>query len=456
MVVRLVRAGVGALLLLIAVPLALAGGGLLLAMEHRAGDDTFSARLERVRADGTAVVVPDVDRLLRADAPFARGGQTTLSLSAVGSGGPLFIGLAPTADVKRYLDGRAHTSLTHVRLARGPLPVELTVEPANRTANQAADRTDPADLAGAANQAANQAADQAAANPAANDPGAVNPAANDPGAVNPGAANPDANDPEAKRPAQEKFWIARSEQRAGEARLTWSSSALRGKHLALVVMRADGRAGIDAAITARLAPAWLGPTTGGLLMLGGALFFLALITLAWPPARPALQAAAPAPAPEPLAIPAQTTPEESEESEEPKAGEPEESKAGDLGEPKAEEQPEEPQPQPHAEAEAEGEGEAAGTANERVMATLADVLKAADAEVPPPAKPEKPALDECELDRPAPEDAALEIDLPPLPAMPNIELQFTWAPLEVGDEPADTDGQPVGKAGKPAESVAMP
>jgi hypothetical protein len=54
MVVRLVRAGVGALLLLIAVPLALAGGGLWMAMEHRAADDTFTARLERLRSGGRA------------------------------------------------------------------------------------------------------------------------------------------------------------------------------------------------------------------------------------------------------------------------------------------------------------------------------------------------------------------------------------------------------------------
>ena len=45
------------------------------------------------------------DALLRADVPFARGGQTTLNLSAVGSGGPLFIGLAPDTAVQRYLDG---------------------------------------------------------------------------------------------------------------------------------------------------------------------------------------------------------------------------------------------------------------------------------------------------------------------------------------------------------------
>src|SRR4051812_49946911 len=137
MVVRLVRAGVGALLLLIAVPLALAGGGLLLAMEHRAADDTFTARLERVHPDGAAVVVPDVHALLRADAPFARGGQTTLSLSALGSGGPLFIGLGPRDDVQRYLDGLAQTRVTRVRLARGPLPVEVRALPARPAATDA-------------------------------------------------------------------------------------------------------------------------------------------------------------------------------------------------------------------------------------------------------------------------------------------------------------------------------
>jgi hypothetical protein len=379
MVVRLVRAGVGALLLLIAVPLALAGGGLLLAMEHRAADDTFTARLERVRVDGTAVVVPDVDALLRADAPFARGGQTTLSLSAVGAGGPLFIGLGESNDVRRYLDGAAQSRLTRVRLARGPLPVELTTTAAAR-------RESPSVL---------PPADPAAAAPA------------DAEQVRPSRAVP----------GEQKFWRARSEQRAGAAELTWSPSALRGRHLSLVIMRADGAPGIDAALTARLVPAWLGPTTGGLLMLGSALFFLALLTIAWPQRRPSEPLAA-------LTVPAQPRPElpaapavfmESAVPDEPKA------------EVVAPEVADETKP------------------SKSVLATLADVLAAADAEAaekqPRPAEVRNVVLvTECELDGPAPEGVDLDdngpIQLPPLPALPAIELQFTWAPLAF-DEPAE-------------------
>ncbi|GAA3450396.1 hypothetical protein [Dactylosporangium matsuzakiense] len=409
MVVRLVRAGVGALLLLIAVPLALAGGGLLMAMEHRADDDTFTARLERVRTDGDAVVVTDVDALLRTDAPFARGGQTTLSLSAVGSGGPLFIGLGPEAAVRRYLDGHSYARVSRVRLARGPLPVELATEAAARTANQTAVTGD--------------AAPPPPADPAAPvDPAAVAP----PAAAAPSAAAvpPTAGGAEAKGPAAEKFWTGRSELKAGVSRITWSPSAMRGKHLALVVMRADGTAGVDAAITARLAPAWLAPTTGGLLMLGAALFFLALVTLAWPQGRPAAVAAGGSePAPLPV-LPAQPTSDEDEAT------------------------PEEP------------EAAARVVANERVMATLADVLAAADAEAEPEpepvsapvepaetieaagAKAEDPLLVECELDRPAPLDADVDdhgpIDLPPLPAMPNIELHFTWAPPAASEDTAES------------------
>jgi hypothetical protein len=50
-------------------------------------------------------------------------------------------------------------------------------------------------------------------------------------------------------------------------------------------MNADGTAGVNATVTARLAPAWIGPTAGGLLMLGTALFLLALLILAWPQRR---------------------------------------------------------------------------------------------------------------------------------------------------------------------------
>lgn len=219
-VVRVLRVGLGALLLLTAVPLILAGGGLWLVAQHRQ-DGAFTAHLEPTRTDGRAIVVADVDGLLRRDAPFARGGQTTLSVVARTGGRKLFLGLARQSDVHRYLDGAAYATVTRVRLARGPLPVDLT--PAATSGLQ------PATLA---------------------------------------------------RPAGQGFWI-----RAGDEALAWSPSSVRGQRLAVVVMNADGSAGVDVTLTARLAPAWVPATAGGLMIGGTALFLLGLLSAAWPTRR---------------------------------------------------------------------------------------------------------------------------------------------------------------------------
>jgi hypothetical protein len=219
-VVRVLRVGLGALMLLVAIPLILAGGGLWLVSQHRQ-DGAFTAHLEPTRTDGRAIVVTDVDGLLRRDAPFARGGQTTLSVAGRSGAGKLFLGLARQSDVQRYLDGAAYATVTRVRLARGPLPVDIT--PAATAALQ------PATLA---------------------------------------------------RPAGEDFWI-----RAGDEVLAWSPSSVRGQHLAVVVMNADGSAGVDVALTARLAPAWVSATAGGLMIGGTALFLLGLLSAAWPTRR---------------------------------------------------------------------------------------------------------------------------------------------------------------------------
>ncbi|MFG2038508.1 hypothetical protein [Dactylosporangium sp. NPDC048998] len=214
-------------------------------------------------------------------------------------------------------------------------------------------------------------------------------------------------------------------------------------------MRADGTAGIDATVTARLAPAWLGPTTGGLMMLGTALFLLALLTLAWPPAR--------APEPHALpALPAQPTSETRDEPEETPEPESEGPEADEADEAKDE----------ASSAEAPGEGPRTAP-SESVLATLADVLAEADAETtaettaeadsgptaPGPeadnvtTEPKDPLLlTESELDRPAPKDVELDgdgpIELPPLPVMPAIELQFTWAPVALSEPAGDAACEP--------------
>lgn len=123
MLVRVVRAVVGIGLLLVGLPPLLAGGALWFAMQHQDPAGGYSARLSTVHTEGYAVVASDVDALLRREAPFARGGQTTVRLTAHTAAGPAFVGLAPPAAVARYLAGVGYTRVDEVRLARGPLPV---------------------------------------------------------------------------------------------------------------------------------------------------------------------------------------------------------------------------------------------------------------------------------------------------------------------------------------------
>src|SRR6185437_10410546 len=203
--------------------------------QHRAADGTFVAHLERVQAPGRAIVVTDIDALLRADAPFARGGRSTLSVSARGPGGLLFLGLAPYDQIEQYLAGVAQTRISRVRLARGPLPVERT-----DIVGELAPKENPYDA---------------------------------------------------------PFWRATSTGliRDGQVEdaLSWSPAATHGERLAVVIMNADGSAGVDVEILARLRATWLGSTTGGLLILGSALILLALLVLAWPQRQRAASAPLP-------------------------------------------------------------------------------------------------------------------------------------------------------------------
>jgi hypothetical protein len=242
--VRLIRAAIGVLLVLLAVPLMLAGGGLWLVDQHKTADGTFAARLESVQAPGRAIVVTDVDALLRADAPFARGGRSTLSLSAHGPGGLLFLGLGPYDQIEQYLAGVAQTRIGGVRLARGPLPVERI------------------DLVG-------ELAPK-------------------------------------ESPYEAPFWRATSTGLIRDGRvedaLTWSPATMRGERLAVVIMNADGSPGVDVQILARLRATWVGSTTAGLLILGSALVLLAMLVLAWPqtPSRVLDEPVAPEPVLPPL------------------------------------------------------------------------------------------------------------------------------------------------------------
>jgi hypothetical protein len=208
------------LVLLIALPLLLVGAGLWTALSHRAADGTFAARLDAVAADGYAVVIPDMDALLKRDAAFARGGRTRLTITADTPQGPAFVGLAPADAVGRYLAGVPYTQLTEVKLTHGPLPVRLV----------------PVE----------------------------------------GTAQPPAP------PAGQPFWLATSIATAPANTIEWVPSAVRGQHLALVVMNPDGRAKVAVALRAAVTAGWLPSTTWGVLVLGAFLLVLALVVLCWP------------------------------------------------------------------------------------------------------------------------------------------------------------------------------
>ncbi|SCE76570.1 hypothetical protein GA0070618_0754 [Micromonospora echinospora] len=125
---RFARALAGMLLLVIGIP-ALVAGGALWFVAHRADPDGgFRARFEPVTTTGHAVVVTDLPDLLRRDAPFVHVGANRLRLTADTTEGPAFLGLAPTAEVQRWLGDAPRASLIRVVVARGALPAR--VEPA--------------------------------------------------------------------------------------------------------------------------------------------------------------------------------------------------------------------------------------------------------------------------------------------------------------------------------------
>ncbi|MFI6132488.1 hypothetical protein [Micromonospora sp. NPDC051141] len=122
---RFVRTIAGMLLLALGIPALLAGAGLWLTARHADPAGGFTARFEPVRTPARAVVVTDVDALLRADLPAARTGQVRLRLAARDAGGPVFLGLAPTDQVRRWLADVPHSTVRRVAVTRGPLPVRL-------------------------------------------------------------------------------------------------------------------------------------------------------------------------------------------------------------------------------------------------------------------------------------------------------------------------------------------
>lgn len=124
---RFVRT-VGALLLLtLGIPVLLLGSTLWLVAGYRDSGGAFTGSLERLETSGHAVVVPDLDALLRRDVPFLRTGSTRLRVTAQTEDGPAFLGVAPATEVARYLATAPHARLARVGVTRGPLPVRLAM-----------------------------------------------------------------------------------------------------------------------------------------------------------------------------------------------------------------------------------------------------------------------------------------------------------------------------------------
>ncbi|WP_412101450.1 hypothetical protein [Micromonospora ureilytica] len=220
---RFVRMIAGVLLLVVGIPALFAGGGLWLVTRHADPDGAFAARFETVRTPGHAVVITDLDRLLRQEVPFARTAQTRLRLEARTTGGPAFVGLAPTAEVRGWLEAVPHATVRRVALARGPLPV----------------RIDPA-----------------------------GPATDTPGAATAGGP---------VTPLGRPFWV-----REGIGSLEWSADDLAGEPMSLVVMRPDGAADVAVELRAELRAGWTGPATWGLLTVGVLLVVCAALLLLRP------------------------------------------------------------------------------------------------------------------------------------------------------------------------------
>ncbi|GIJ19918.1 hypothetical protein [Micromonospora lutea] len=208
----------GMLLLTVGTTALLGAAALGLLTGHAGPDGAFTARFETVQTPGHAVVVSDLDALVRQEVPFARGGQARLRLDARTPDGPAFVGLAPSEETQRWLAGAPRAEVLRMSLARGPLPVRLEQVPAAGT------------------------------------PPTV-PAA----------------------PVAQTFWV-----RAGYGVLEWSPEDLTGQRLSLVLMRPDGAAGMTLDLRAELRAGWIAPATWGSLTGGTLLVILAALVLLRP------------------------------------------------------------------------------------------------------------------------------------------------------------------------------
>jgi hypothetical protein len=115
-----------------------AGGALLYADGQKGDDGWFSTGDARFQTDTRALATESLDLNLDGTGALlrdGRAGQARLQVTAA-QGGPVFVGIAPTDDVERYLAGTAHATLT-----------ELETSPFRATTESAAGDRVPADPA---------------------------------------------------------------------------------------------------------------------------------------------------------------------------------------------------------------------------------------------------------------------------------------------------------------------
>ncbi|GHJ45674.1 hypothetical protein Cs7R123_30160 [Catellatospora sp. TT07R-123] len=236
---------VGILALLVAIPAAAGGVVAWWVMRHPSPDGAFHADLVPIERPDRVLVVPDLDALLRRDAPYARVGETTLRLSVSSGGTPAFLGVADPGRVAEYLAGVRYTEISQVQLGRGQLPVRT-----QRVEGQGAQGAEPAD--------------------------------------------PEAQD----------LW-----QRQGIGSLSWRPGEDRGRRVALVVVLRDGTAAGHAAhLDVAVHADWVRTASWGLLILGIVALTLGYVLLAWPSRPVEDRGAVTAAAGPPPVVPAGRTP----------------------------------------------------------------------------------------------------------------------------------------------------
>ncbi|HEU4347221.1 MAG TPA: hypothetical protein VFR35_05480, partial [Actinoplanes sp.] len=120
---RVLRTIFGMLLLTIGLPALLVGAAFWVAMQHRDAGGAFGGPLQSMSTTGYALVIDDVDALLRSDAPFARVGNTRVRLTALSTRGPAFVGIAPSSAIAGYIDDVPHSTVRSVDIGTGALPV---------------------------------------------------------------------------------------------------------------------------------------------------------------------------------------------------------------------------------------------------------------------------------------------------------------------------------------------